>query len=103
MKKYTPYTKINKYVIKKHIFKTLEQAEKYIRKNNAPDLIAIDNILYTMEEYDERGRQIDYHNMRTGNTITVMTEDRYKLGFGDATLELLENYGVSRNDITYYD
>jgi hypothetical protein len=102
-KVFTPHSKINKYIVKKHIFKNLEEAQKYIRKNGTPDLIAIDNILYTMEEYDMSGKEIYYHNMRTGNTLFVRTSDRYEESFGDAELELIENYGVSRNDLTFYD
>ena len=84
-------------------FKTLAEAENYIRKNGTPDYIAIDNILYTMEEYDSSGRYIAYYNKRTDNHLEVITSDRYKKGFGDAELDLFENYGAWRNDISYAD
>lgn len=101
----TPKKIIDKLCFDDCIFTSLLKAEKYFRKfgSGNADLIAVDGILYTMEEYDKNGTEISYHNMRTGNTIILRTENRYTKGFKDAKLELLENYGISRNDITYYD
>ena len=103
MKTTTPYAKINKIVFNHARFKTLEDAENYIKKHGTDDYIAVDNILYTMMEYDMGGQIIQYYNKRTNNMLEVKTSNRYKNGFGDATLELYENYGVYRNDISYAD
>lgn len=103
MKTITPFKRLDRYALKEARFKTIEEAQAYIRENGTPDYLAIANILYTMEEYDNDGRYIDYHNRRTGNTLKVYTSDRYKLGFSDAQLELLENYGFFRNDINFAD
>ena len=103
MKKITPFARINKYCFDKNIFKALGDAEKFIKKNGAPDNITIANILYTMDEYDLDGKIITYYNKRTGNGLEVRTANRYKNGFGDAELELIENIGCWRDDITYLD
>lgn len=50
MKKITPFKRIDKFVAKKHQFKTIEQAEKHIRRHGTSDYMAVANILYTMEE-----------------------------------------------------
>jgi len=103
MKKTTPFKRLDRYAFKKARFKNISEAENYIKKNGADDYIAVDNLLYTMEEYDKGGQYIAYFNKRTGNMIEVLTSNRYKNGFGDAKLELFENYGVYRNDITHAD
>jgi len=103
MKKTTPYKRIDKIVLKKARYKNLTEAEKSIQKEGTEDYIAIDNLLYTMMEYDERGAIIQYYNMRTNNMLEIATSNRYQNGFGDAKLELYENYGVWRNDISYAD
>ncbi len=98
----TPFKRLDKIVFDEHRFETIEQAQEYIRKHTSPDYISIGGILYTMEEYDNSGRQILYANMRNKLTLELTTRDRYKDGFGDAVLEL---YPMScwRNDIQYAD
>jgi hypothetical protein len=99
----TPYKRLNKIVFDEHQFKTIEEAQEYIRKNNkSPDYIAIDGILYTMEEYDNDGQIIMYANRRNGLTVVLDTENRYKNGFGDAVLTILKASSW-RNDIVYAD
>lgn len=105
MKKITPFKRIDKYTTKKERFDTLKNAEKYIRKNGTSDYIVIDNVLYSMSEYDMSGKTIEYHNMRTGNSVFVETSNRYdkNIKFSDAVLSIIENFGVSRNDVFYTD
>lgn len=103
MKTTTPFKRIDKIVFDKARYKTLADAEKGIREHKADDYIAVDNILYTMMEYDMGGQFITYYNLRTNNMLEVKTANRYKNGFGDAVLELYENYGAYRNDINYAD
>ena len=99
----TPYKRLNKYVFDEHNFKTLEEAQNYIRKNNkSPDYISVAGILYTMEEYDNDGQIIMYANRRNNTTIVLDTADRYKNGFGDAVLTAL-SAGSYRNDLVYAD
>ena len=95
---------INKYLYKDNNFKTVEEFQSHLRStNHASDYIVINNILYTMEEYDMAGRQVSYYNRRTNNMVLVATSNRYDTGYLDAEVELFENYGFYRNDITYAD
>jgi hypothetical protein len=104
MKKYTPFKRLDRYVFPHARYKTVEDMQKDIREHGkCEDYVAVDNVLYTMEEYDNDGQYIDYHNTRTGNTIKVSTENRYKLGYKDAVVDMYENYGISRNDIVFAD
>lgn len=99
----TPTKILNEYVLPIEQFSSIGEAQTFIRENKAPDYLVIDSILYTMDEYDNDGKEITYYNKRTGNALRVWTDNRYHDGFGDAQVELLENYGVWRNDITYAD
>ena len=102
----TPTKKIKEYTGTKWTFNTLKQAQKTIREHNrTPDYITIDNILYTMEEYDGKGFELNYHNERTGYKIYVYTNyGRYDGGgFSKAVLELEKEMGFARNDITFAD
>jgi len=102
MENTTPLKTIKSIVFDEHIFKTLKQAQNWIRKNETPDYIVIDNILYTMENYDLGGQEIRYYNKRTGKMLTVKNENRYKLGFGDSELSI-EETDYYREDIDYAD
>ncbi len=85
--------------------KSLKHFEKAIRKRQkCPDLVKIENIIYTMQEYDEQGKTITYGNKRTETGFSVETENRYdrKLGFKDAKIEGYDEWFL-RNDISYYD
>ena len=41
---------------------TREDAQTLIRKEGTPDYMLVEGILFTMEEYDEKGRYINYLN-----------------------------------------
>lgn len=100
----TPKKLINKYTTKKQQFKSIAEAERYIRKNGTPDFITVDGLLYTMEEYDIGGQNIIYYNLRSHNQINVRTTNRYRYsGLENAIVELTENFGAWRNDITFAD
>jgi len=84
--------------------KSLKHFEIAIRKrNNCPDIVKINNIIYTMDNYDMEGKELSYGNKRTFKGFNVETSNRYdKLkGFSDS--EVFENDGFIRNDISYYD
>ena len=104
-KQITPFKRIDIYAFDKARYNTIKDMQKYVRKNGCEDYIVVDNILYTMEEYDESGKQIEYYNKRTNNMIMVETSNRYnkEIKFSDAVVELYNNYGVYRNDISYAD
>lgn len=104
MKKFTPYKRIDFYAFKEHRFKTLKDFEYFLHlANKAPDYIVVDNLLYTMEEYDHSGREIIYQNRRTKKVIEVDTSNRYSdSGFRDA--EVIGYPAIShRPDIVYAD
>jgi len=85
-------------------FPTLKAYERYLRKtNNSLDNVKIGQIIYTMDNYDSDGRDINYGNKRTGKSFFITTSNRYGLGkFSDAKIERSDE-GYSRNDISYVD
>jgi hypothetical protein len=92
---------IDEFVFEENQFKTVAEAQRFIRKNGAPDYIAIGNILYTMEEYDMSGKELIYYNKRFDKAVYVQTANRYKLGFGDANLEIVDEIGRYRQGFFY--
>lgn len=111
----TPTKKINKYAL--NIFATVKDFEKFLQNVYGKsdeyikamgfypsiDNVAIDDILYTMEEYDMDGQYIDLYNKRTDTMIEIETSNRYKNGWSDAKVWLFEKYGAYRNDINFLD
>jgi hypothetical protein len=110
----TPQAKINKYAL--NIFDSVKDFEKFLHEvyghddeyikargfYPSIDNVAIDGILWTMDEYDNDGQQITFGNKRTGQTMSLDTSNRYKNGYGDATVIIYEAFGF-RNDINYLD
>lgn len=105
--------KIKKYAF--HNFKDVKTFEKFLQgqyhnhwKNKfetykkSLDCIAVDGILFTMEEYDSDGRTLTWGNKRLGKNLEVMTRDRYNDGYKDAKAEIYPSFGT-RNDINYLD
>ena len=83
-------------------FKDFTELQKHIRKNGTSDYVKVNNIVYTMDEYDEAGKEISYGNKKKGKGFIVKTEDRYKKGFEDAEIEEDES-SCFRNDIEYWE
>lgn len=104
--------------IKKHAFhnfKTVQSFEKFLQgqyhnhwKNNfktyrkSLDCIAVDGILFTMEEYDGSGHTLTWGNKRLGQNLEVSTQDRYKDGYKEAKAEIYPSFGT-RDGINYLD
>lgn len=85
-------------------FNTLKGFENFLRKNNfAPDFFKFRGIIYTMEQFDNQGKELSYRNKNTTNGIYVYTQSRYKEGYVDAEALFEENEGFYRNDITYME
>lgn len=105
--KLTPQTKIDEYISNLYSFKSYTDFEKHLRSlpraGFIPDYVAVNSVLYTMDEFDHDGKELSYYNKRTGLGFKVWTSDRYKKGMFDA--EVCEPYeiGAWRNDITYAD
>jgi len=106
MKKTTPFKRLDRYALDEHRFKDLAEFQAYIcqSKAGAPDYVSIDNLLYTMEEYDMAGRTILYQNRRAKKILEITTADRYDkaTGFSDAIVDQYEATSW-RNDIAYAD
>ena len=104
--------------IKKHAFhnfKTVQSFEKFLQgqyhnhwKNNfktyrkSLDCIAVDGILFTMEEYDNVGCTLTWGNKRLGKNLEVSTQDRYNDGYKDAEAEIYPS-SYTRDGINYLD
>ena len=83
-------------------YKNLKEFETAIKINGCPDSVEVNNIIYTLQEYDLNGQTISYGNKRTETGFSVETENRYKDGFGDAKIEEYNTWYL-RNDIVYLD
>lgn len=84
-------------------FKDTEAFQQYVRKNKTPDYVMVDDVPYTMDEYDGGGQEITYGNKTLEKNLLVTTENRYgRKGFTDAVVEQIDS-GVFRNDISYLD
>lgn len=96
---------IEEYTHTAHRFNTVKEYQEYLRDGQLVlDYVAINGILYTIEEYDMAGKQISYCNKRTTLGFIVETQDRYsEAGFSDATIEEPTETGCYRNDITFAD
>ena len=82
---------------------SLPEAQKYIRKHGTPDYIMVDNILFTMDWYDEDGKEIYYGNKTKSKVLEVHTKNRYgNKGFSDAEVVLSPMFGY-RTDMAYAD
>ena len=82
---------------------TLPTAQKYIRRHGTPDYIRVDNILFTIDWYDEGGRVVYYGNKTKLKVLEIHTEDRYgDKGFSDAEV-IISPMVCYRTDITYAD
>ena len=98
----TPKKKINKYVSDKLQFVCYSDFQDYLRKGKAiPDYVAINGLLFTIEEYDMAGKQMTYFNKGSGLTVLVENSDRYNR-FDDTEVSL-QDFGCYRNDINYAD
>jgi hypothetical protein len=70
-------------------FASLAEAQEYIRERGTPDTMAIDGVLYTMDEFDDSGNFISYQNRRNNSLLEVATSDRYSPSkFSDAVLDV---------------
>lgn len=105
--------KIKKYAF--HNFKDVKTFEKFLQGQyhnhwrnkfntykKSLDCIAVDGILFTMEEYDHTGRTLTWGNKRLEKNLEVTTQDRYNNGYKDAKAEIYPSFGT-RDGINYKD
>jgi hypothetical protein len=88
-------------------FKTLEEFQNNIRnKGRVPDHVMINeyevlkDVVFTMDNYDVPGEEINYSNKKYSQQLIVLTKGRYNTGFKDAVV-VKENACGFRNDINY--
>ena len=82
-------------------FKTIDNFEKFIRKNGTPDYVKVNGITFTMDNYDMSGKEISYSNKKKEKTLIVETENRYgETKFTDAKAYIDDMCGY-RTDINY--
>lgn len=82
-------------------FKTAEQFEKYLKtKETAPDYVKIENMIFTMDEYDMEGKEVTYGTKTHNKTMFLTTENRYKTKYQDVKIEIADAV-CFRNGINY--
>ena len=92
-----------------HSFKTKEILEQFLRcknwKSGEIDYITFDGHVYTMNEYDSEGKIMSWGNKKLDKLIEVNTSNRYdkNIGFTDAKVYVFDNWGLWRNDISYFE
>jgi hypothetical protein len=60
-------------------FRNLNEFKKFLRKEKkAPDIIMLNNKIFTMDCYDEIGKILTYGNKKLRLGLIVETKDRYK-------------------------
>lgn len=82
-------------------FSTVKDYERWIRMNpNLPDVVTIGDVVFTMDNYDEEGKEVSYGNKENEKSFIVLTENRYK-SHSDAKVSEIEPMTSYRTDITY--
>jgi hypothetical protein len=101
--KVTPKKIRERFTSAKWQFSNIEDYQDYVRRHGTLDVMVIDKILFTQEEYDMSGKQISYFNKRNMLTVMVETSNRYgATGFTDAIVSI-DDACAYRNDINFYD
>jgi len=83
-------------------FNTLNGMKTYFKKKGSMDFFRFKGLVYTMENYDNIGKELNYKNKKTTNQIGILTNDRYET-YKDIKIEFEENVGFYRNDIVYME
>jgi len=84
-------------------FKTVEAFQKYVRENGTPDIVNVQGILFTMDNYDMTGKEISYGNRKKEKSMFVETENRYGLNKFKDAIVYIEDMCSYRNDIHYQE
>ena len=84
---------------------TKEEWADRVRSGLLPDVVKVNNIIYTMDSYDMWGKEISYSNESLSAGFTITTKDRYNNhGFNDTTVTYEKpGHSAIRTDITYSD
>jgi predicted RNA-binding protein with PUA domain len=86
-------------------YPTFRNAEGYrnnLRDNDKLyDVVQIEDVIFTIDNYDLSGKRTSYGNKRRGLAMVVETDDRYE-SMEDAMVYIFYT-DVFRDDITYID
>ncbi len=83
-------------------FKNSRMFQASLRSGMAiPDYVIVDGIVYTIEEYDNKGKELLYGNLKHEKTLTIFTDNRYT-SIKDATV-VISDMVAYRNDISYIE
>lgn len=82
-------------------YRSAKLFKKAVRNSikNLDDCVIVNNVIYTMDNYDLEGREITYGNVKFKKTLIVNNYDRYK-STEDTTVKIEEGF-FFRNDINY--
>lgn len=66
------------------------------------DYVIVGGLLYTMHEYDNDGKCVQWANRKHDSMMEVCTSNRYgDTGYTDAVVYIFPDYGYFRSDISY--
>lgn len=85
-------------------FNNVKEFENWLQDEaeKMPDIVTINNIVYTMDCYDMDGKEVSYANKRTEKGFIVETSERYRNGLKDSDVSDIEHTNI-RNCISYQD
>ncbi len=84
-------------------FTSLANFARYIKKQGkAPDYLGVQGIPFTMEEYDEQGKKLNYYNKKLDISIVVEHHNRYN-DFHNLKEVYAYHAGCWRNDINFLE
>ncbi len=91
-----------------HTFKDIDRLTAFLRtskwNSGELDFITVGGIVYTMHEFDDEGKYMNWANKKHDTLIQCDTSNRYSpSGFSDADCWLQENWGMLRSDISYHE
>lgn len=87
-------------------FKSPQDFETFLRtkkwKSGELDYITVGGLVFTMHEYDNDGKYIQWANKKNGLMIELTNSNRYQNGYEDSTVEQYET-DYFRDDISYHE
>lgn len=82
-------------------FKTVKAYQKFVRKNGTIDIVEVEGINFTMDNYDFEGKEISYGNKKKEKSLFIETENRYGDNKFKDAVAYIEDMCSYRTDINY--
>ena len=100
----TPHARLARYIRPELNFICVSDFQHYVRKyDSAPDYVAINSQLFTMDMYDMDGKTLTYQNRRNNLELEIETANRYgETAYSDAKVSM-DLSSFYRTDIVYAD